>query len=141
MKPLQGPTRSGNSEKHTSLLGSDAEERVEEDFDLPARSRFGEGRAAASNRSIADIPNPYSSLFLILTKAIITFMMPHSKASRTRPSASGTFLKVLFRKLGAGQAGPIRERFGRIFQQYRHGQNGGELNLMGGGANSFIILL
>ncbi len=51
MKPLPGPTRSGNSEKYTSLSGSDAEERFEEDFDLPARSRFGEGRAATFNRS------------------------------------------------------------------------------------------
>jgi hypothetical protein len=53
MKPLQGPTRSGNPEKHTPLPSSDAEERVEEEF-----------RAAAFNRSAEDISNTYSNLIL-----------------------------------------------------------------------------
>ncbi len=98
MKPLQGPTRSGILKSTLHRLGR--RERVEEDFDLPARSRFGEGRAAASNRSIADIPN-ITQLIVNTTKALITSMMPHSKASRTRLSASETFLKF-FSKLGVG---------------------------------------
>ncbi len=64
MKPLQGPTRSGNREKHARCPGSDAEGGVGETLDLPARSRFGDGRAASSKRFGGGIPNPYSTLIL-----------------------------------------------------------------------------
>ena len=94
MKPLQGPIRSGNNETHPSLIGFDVEGRVGETLERPPLSDLVKESQALPQR-----------WFLIqATVPPNIHWWPHSKGSETRPSASRTFLKTFFRKLGVGKS-------------------------------------